>query len=199
MKAMGFLTNIFGGSNGQPETTKTPPKPLICGICQNFIEEASFYYGSGEATFHKDCAGSMDNPLVIGRSMRRDRSGGWDPDVAAQKAQREAQDQKAKDDLLFAARTRILTDAEMAEVERRGASLFIRIWDSPADERTYYQKAVYRLLMWLHGYAESIWHWAYYKSLKYQAPQPQIIGSTLLLSGTLNKDGSAIGGDDDRN
>jgi hypothetical protein len=40
------------------------------------------------------------------------------------------------------------------------------------DNRSWYKRLIYRVLMWTHDRAESVWHWCYYTSLKYQAPKP---------------------------
>lgn len=42
--------------------------------------------------------------------------------------------------------------------------------DTP-DTRSIADKLAYRFLMWLHDKAESVWHWAYYTSRRFEKPQ----------------------------
>lgn len=55
-------------------------------------------------------------------------NGEWVPDEEARRSQldREAREQKHKDELVFACRSRLLTADEMAEVESEGIHLFLR-------------------------------------------------------------------------
>lgn len=56
-------------------------------------------------------------------------NGDWVPDEEARQAQleREASEQKRKDELVFACRSRVLTDAEMTEIERQGIDILLRM------------------------------------------------------------------------
>lgn len=55
--------------------------------------------------------------------------GDWVPDEAARRNQiaMEAAEQKRKDELVFACRSRVLTNAEMGEIEKMGIDILIRM------------------------------------------------------------------------
>lgn len=44
-------------------------------------------------------------------------------------------------------------------------------YEAVPDNRSWYQKAMYRVLMWAHTHTESLWHWCYYKSRQYAKPE----------------------------
>jgi hypothetical protein len=51
-------------------------------------------------------------------------------------------------------------------------------FEKPFDNRKWHQKAIYKILMYLHNKVERFWYWSYYKSQDYAAPSAEIVGSS---------------------
>ncbi len=139
----------FNRKNESPEVKKKEPKPLICIICHDFIEEGSYRFNDKEYA-HNKCG--TDNPTLVegfswgggfmcnGYPMRPTRSGEWIVDDEATKELWEGvrKEEQEKQDLIFACRSRVLTNEEMERVEQLGSHLFVHM-SSPGMSACYFQ------------------------------------------------------------
>ena len=75
-----------------------------------------------------DGVATFEGMSCNGYPYKRD-NGEWVPDEEARTRQLtwEAEDQRRKDELIWACRSRVCTDEEMQEIEHRGIRLFVRM------------------------------------------------------------------------
>ena len=67
----------------------------------------------------------------------------------------------------------------------------------PPDTRKWYHKAIHRILMWAHGKVESLGHWLYYTSRRFDAPgfdnsEPISYNTRSFRLGVYDRDGNEI-------